>query len=425
MTTAGSTGTTGPAADISVRAWRNAVFTVFALTGIAMATWASRIPAVRQDLDLTTAGVAVLLFAIAAGSIVGLVLAPAILARLGARRGLLVCVCVFAVALGLAGVAIGVLGSSALTCAALAGFGFTYSATDVLMNVEGAEAERAIGKTVMPLMHAFFSVGTIAGAGLGAAASALGLPVVAHFILMTGVIVLTILIAIRFIPAVGAEVPGGGAAPVAPETPTGSRAERVRESLAVWKDARLLLIGVMMLGMAFTEGSANDWISLSAVDGHGYTPTTGALVYATFVAAMTVGRVAGGPLIDRFGRVALLAGTAVLGIGGLLLFILSTAPVAIFAGAALWGIGGSLGFPVGVSAAADHPTQAARRVSIVAIFGYAAFLIGPPVLGVLAARFGILNSLYVVIGLLVLSLVVSPSARPSAEQRERAREVSA
>jgi MFS family permease len=403
-------------AGVSVRAWRNAVFAVFALTGISMATWASRIPAVKRDLDVSTGGIAVLLFAIAAGSIVGLVLAPALLARFGVRRGLLVCVCTFAVALGVTGVAVGVLHSEVVAFLALLVFGFSYSATDVLMNVEGAEAERAIGKTVMPLMHAFFSVGTIVGAALGAAASAVALPVAWNYGLITVALVVGICVAIRYIPAGSSDASAGAgddpAAPVADEPKPGWR-ERLHDNLQVWKDVRLLLVGVMMLGMAFTEGSANDWISLASVDGHGYSATTGALVYGTFVAAMTVGRVLGGPLIDRYGRVALLAVTAVIGIAGVLLFILSSAPVLIFSGAALWGLGGSLGFPVGVSAAADHPTDAARRVSLVAIFGYAAFLVGPPVLGFLGQHFGILNAFYVTVALLLLSLVTSRNARPA------------
>ena len=59
-------------------------------------------------------------------------------------------------------------------------FGFGNGAVDVMMNVEGAAAEREIGKTLMPLMHAFFSFGTVAGAGIGAAASALGISVAVH-----------------------------------------------------------------------------------------------------------------------------------------------------------------------------------------------------------------------------------------------------
>lgn len=395
---------------ISIRAWRNAVFTVFALTGIAFATWASRIPAVRVDLGLTTGGVAVLLFGIAAGSIVGLLIAPTVLARFGARRGMLLSVCGFALGLALAGLGAGLLHSVVVTVLGLAFFGFSYSATDVLMNVEGAEAEKAIGKTVLPLMHAFFSVGTIVGAGLGAAASALGVPVFWNFLFMALVVVGSISVAIRSIPAL--EVETETAASGSEPGPTLSRRERMQASLALWKDLRLLLIGLMMLGMAFTEGSANDWITLASVDGHGTSATTGALVYGTFVAAMTVARVCGGPLIDRYGRVVVLAVMAVVGITGVALFIVSTTPVLVFLGAALWGIGGSLGFPVGMSAAADHPTEAARRVSIVAIFGYAAFLVGPPVLGVIAAQFGILNAFWVTVALLGVSLLTSPAARP-------------
>jgi MFS family permease len=402
---------TGPGVrPISIRAWRNAVFAVFALTGIAFATWASRIPAVRVDLGLTTGGVAVLLFGIAAGSIIGLLIAPSVLARFGARRGMLLSVCGFALGLAVAGLGAGLLHSVVVTVLGLAFFGFSYSATDVLMNVEGAEAEKAIGKTVLPLMHAFFSVGTIAGAGLGAAASALGVPVFWNFLFMALVVVGSISVAIRSIPAL--EAGAGTAGSDSEPEPALSRGMRIRASLALWKDLRLLLIGLMMLGMAFTEGSANDWITLASVDGHGTTATTGALVYGTFVAAMTVARVCGGPLIDRHGRVVVLAAMAVVGIAGVALFILATAPVLVFVGAALWGIGGSLGFPVGMSAAADHPTEAARRVSIVAIFGYAAFLVGPPVLGVIAAHFGILNAFWVTVGLLVLSLLTSPAARP-------------
>ena len=125
---------------VSVRAWRNAVFVVFALTGISMATWASRIPAVKRDLDVSTGGIAVLLFAIAAGSIVGLVLAPALLARFGVRRGLLLCVCTFAVALGVTGVAVGLLHSEVVAFLALLVFGFSYSATDVPAESRSSQA---------------------------------------------------------------------------------------------------------------------------------------------------------------------------------------------------------------------------------------------------------------------------------------------
>jgi hypothetical protein len=83
----------------------------------------------------------------------------------------------------------------------------------------------------------------------------------------------------------------------------------------------------------------------------------------------------------------------------------------MFLAAACRGLGGSLGVPVGTSAADDHPTDGARRVSIVAIFGYGAFLCSPPVIGLPGEQFGLLNACYLVAGLLVVSLLTTPAAR--------------
>ena len=133
----------------------------------------------------------------------------------------------------------------------------------------------------------------------------------------------------------------------------------------------------MVLGFAFTEGSANDWMAVAMVDGYGTTEAVGAIGFGVFVAAMTVARMFGGAALERFGRVATLRATAVLGLAGLLLVLLGgSAPVAI-AGAVLWGFGAALGFPVGMSAAADDPERAAVRVSVVSSIGYTAFLAGP------------------------------------------------
>ena len=59
-----------------------------------------------------------------------------------------------------------------------------------------------------------------------------------------------------------------------------------------------MLIGVV-LAMAFAEGSANDWLPLLMVDGHGFSPTSGSLIHAGFTLGMTVGRFTGGWFIDR------------------------------------------------------------------------------------------------------------------------------
>ncbi|MFC5929857.1 MFS transporter [Cryobacterium melibiosiphilum] len=397
----------------TLRAWRNAVFAIFFLSGLGLASWVSRVPAVRDSLDLSTADVGIVIFGLSGGSVLGLVIATPMLARFGARRAMVLGIGGAALGLVVVGLGTSVLPAAAVVIVGLALFGLGTGSVDVIMNVEGAAAERAIGKTLMPLMHACFSLGTVVGALLGAGASHLELSVLAHLVIMAVLVFGTVLVAVRFIPVIpelGDEGPTHtGAIPVA--KPVSGWRDRLRENLTVWRDMKLLLIGVIVLGMTFAEGSANDWLALAAVDGHGLSNTLAAIVFGVFVAAMTVGRVLGGPLLDRFGRVAVLRACAVTGVAGLVLFIFAPNDGLLFVGTVLWGLGASLGFPVGMSAAADDTRHAAARVSAVAMIGYFAFLVGPPVLGLLGEAWGILNALLVILVLMVLAGFAAPAAR--------------
>lgn len=402
-----------------LHSWRNAIFVVFVLSGVCLASWVARIPAVRDDLQLSTSGVGLLLLCLSVGSVLGLVAAAPTLARVGARRGMMLAILVVAVGLVLVGIGAAVVPSIPLVGVGLALLGFGNGACDVMMNVEAAAAEKAIRKTIMPLMHACFSIGTVAGAGIGAGAAALAIPVSWHLIGTAVVVAVTVVIVVRYVPLreeLGDEEPGGASA----DQPKPDWRARLKDSLSVWADMRLILIGIVMLGMAFAEGSANDWIALATVDGHHKDNATGAVFLGIFVAAMTVGRVVGGPFIDRFGRVAVIRATAVLGVIGLLLFILGGSTWVVVVGTILWGIGASLGFPVGMSAAADDTKRAAARVSAVAMIGYCAFLVGPPLIGFLGQTFGILNALFVILVLLVLSGLAAPATREASRQKPTA-----
>ncbi|WP_241973503.1 MFS transporter [Cryobacterium sp. TMT2-15-1] len=423
--TARDVGTSAtPTARPGLHAWRNAVFALFFISGLALATWMSRIPAVRDGLELSTAQVGIVIFGLSAGSVIGLVAAVGLLARLGARRAVVLGVAISSVGLITAGVGTSLLGSTELVFAGLALVGFGMGSVDVMMNVEGAAAERAIGKTLMPLMHACFSLGTVVGALAGAGASFASLPVFWHLAGVSLLVLATAVAGVRHIPvraelgdkpatasASGAEpgvTPGTAEAGPRPAPPW---RERLRVGLSAWGDTRILLIGTIVLGMTFAEGSANDWLALAAVDGHGLSNTEGAIIFGVFVTAMTVGRVFGGPILDRFGRVPVLRACAALGILGLVLFILAPNEGLLYTGTVLWGLGASLGFPVGMSAAADDTQNAAARVSAVAMIGYFAFLVGPPVLGLLGEAWGILNALFLILALMVLAGLAAPAAR--------------
>jgi MFS family permease len=147
------------------------------------------------------------------------------------------------------------------------------------------------------------------------------------------------------------------------------------------------------------------------VEGHGVDTSTGALVFGVFVTAMTVGRLAGVRILDRFGRVPVLRASAALAVIGLLMVIFVPVAWIAIVGVVLWGLGSALGFPTGMSAAADDPRTAAARVSAVATIGYSAFLVGPPLIGFLGEQFGLLNALLIMLVLIVAAGAVSHAAR--------------
>jgi MFS family permease len=384
-----------------VRAWRNALFVVFGACGVALASIAARIPTISLALSLSTAQVGLLLVGMAIGSIVGLVASGHVVSIFGARTTIRFAFSTLVVALIAASFGIAVVGSFALSFALLIVLGAAMGTCDVAMNVSGAANERTIGHTVMPLYHAAFSIGTVAGAGLGSLAEALHVPLQVHFTVLGILIVAAVLAVSRFLMSETAVAEGEEAHP----------ASTFRSRLAIWRDPRTVLIGLVVLGFAFTEGSSNDWLAYSMVHGHGTNRAIGAAVYGVFVASMTVGRLAGVRLLDRFGRVHVLRATGLLAAIGLLLFIFVPVLWVDMVGVVFWGIGASLGFPVGMSAAADDPQKAAARVSAVASIGYLAFLVGPPSIGFLGNQFGILNALLLVLVLVAMASVVSFSTR--------------
>jgi len=400
-----------------VVAWRNAVFVLFGLSGVAMASWVSRTPSIRDALGASTFQMGLIVFGLAVGSIVGLTTSSTVLARIGSAATIKWSVIVSGAGLAVTGVG-ATLAMASVVIIGLAFFGLGVGMCDVSMNVEGAANERQLGRTVMPLFHAMFSGGTIVGAALGAGAEYLGISIAVHLGAIGIAMIATVLVAVRFLqpdPAAAAVAAEDAAANQKIVDDGGSAKSGWRSRMAIWRDRRTLLIGLIVLGMAFAEGSANDWLALAMVDGHGVDNATGALIFGLFVTAMTIGRIAGVYVLDKFGRVPVLRVSAALAGVGLVIVIF--APMAWLAcvGVVLWGLGSALGFPVGMSAAADDPRNAAARVSAVATIGYVAFLVGPPLVGFVGEHVGLLNALLMVLALVAIAGIVSPAARKPAD----------
>jgi MFS family permease len=382
--------------------WRWTVTAAFGLGGIAVSTWGPRLPAIKADLGIGTATIGLLLSGVTVGAILGLLASTPVLHRLGSRRAVTGALLLIAAAMTVMSLAL-ILGSVPLLAVAFAIVGLGIGVLDVLINVEGSAVERAAGRTLMPMMHAAWSIGVAAGSGIGAACAALGVSPAAQLIAEAVLIAAAAL-------GMAAGIPGGSREPA--REPQQDRRAKLRQWLHGWLDWRLLLIGVVMLGVELGEGSAGNWLTLAVRNGHGQTAAVAALFATAFAAGEALARIFGGPIVDRLGRVRTIRVTTALGVVGVVLFILAGNRWIVLVGVLLWAVGVSMGFPLGMSAAAESGPDPAARVSVVASIGYFANLAGPPVIGVLAQSVGLLSSLWLIVALFLAAFAAAGSLRP-------------
>ena len=397
---------------VSLRRRRWALYALFLLPGLSMAAWVTRTPAVRDLLDASTAQMGLVLLGLSVGSMTGILSSGPLVMRLGTRPvvaagSTLIVVAMPTIALG------AVSGMPLLTAFGLALFGAGMGGGEVAMNVEGADVERLGGRPFLPALHGCFSLGTVLGAGLGIAANAVQFSVVAHLVLIAVLGAGLLVWALRAIPAgVGQVTAADRAAQAATPRP------------ALWKDTRLVLIGGIVLAMALAEGTANDWLPLIMVDGHGFGATMGSTVFALFAASMTIGRFCGGPIVARVGRARVLLVSALFAATGLaLISFIDSQPVAV-GSVVLWGLGASLGFPLALSAAGDSGPNPAARVALASTIGYLAFLVGPPTLGLLGEEVGLRGALVIPLAMALVGAALAPATGVRADATGPAREES-
>lgn len=408
---AGSGASAVPSGQAPVRSIvqaRNAVAAIFLFNGLTASSWVSRIPAARVQLHLAPGQLGLLLLCPAIGSLLALPLAGQLVLHLGTRRTCAVFAVVCSAGVATAGIGVGAR-VAVLAGVGLFAFGLGTGVVDVAMNVEAAAVEQRLGRSIMPRFHAGWSVGGVFGALVGAAVSGIGVPVPVHLAVMGAIAALASLVAVRWYLA-DAEVSPATAA-------SGSAADSATKpekgaALRAWRERRTLLIGLLVLCAALTEGIANDWLGLSVVDGYHQRQWVGALAYGFFVGTMTLGRTFGTSLIDRVGRVVSVRLAVVAATIGVLLVVVGPWLAAAFLGALFWGSGAALGFPLGMSAAADDPAHSPPRVSVVASIGYVAFLAGPPLVGFVADGVGIRRAVAVVFAALVVLALLAPVLRP-------------
>lgn len=369
-----------------------AVRLIFAVNGFLFASWVSRIPAVSKALDADPGQLGLALLGVGLGSLMSMPMSGPVIARVGARLVLRIAATGACLAYAVIPFApsIPVLGI-VLLCT-----GFFYGTWDVAMNVDGDAVERRSGRTLMPGFHAGWSLGSVAGAGVGALVAHLGVGPRAHLPAVAVLVCLVTLGASTVLPH-GRPLPNA-APPVA--------------ARRLLRDPRILMLGAMTFCAAWAEGSANDWLALLLDRERGATQAEAAFGFGVFAAAMTIGRLAGGRIVDRFGRVGALRYGALLAIVGVAVTLTLPGVYGPMIGAVGWGLGIAVGFPLAMSAAGDTKGAAAQAIGVVSTMGYGGFLVGPPVLGLLANAVGLGHALWLVVALGVGVAVLSQAARP-------------
>ena len=257
--------------------------------------------------------------------------------------------------------------------------GFGNGALDVAMNAIGVQVEAARGRAIMSFFHAMWSVGNFLGAGtVLLLATVLGLTggevVTPLMLVLSGLAIAVLFVLFRITPH----------AAVVEHTVDGVRTAIPR---AAW------LLGIMALGFGLAEGTAVDWSSLHVTDVAQVDTETGSLGLVAVSGFMVLIRLLGDRLVTRFGRRAVVRfGGATAAVGYLTVTLVDALPL-LLVGWALVGFGVGMIAPQ-VYAVAGH-IGGGRVLAVVVTFGYAAFLIGPALIGFLVTRLGIQQAMAV------------------------------
>ncbi len=389
------------AADLSQRAtkaWHITVLIYFTIFGLTFSSLMVRLPLVRELVDVTTSELGLILFFGSIGSITSVTLAGRFIARFGTKVAVITGVSI--VTAGFVGQVSFIANGSAVgyaVFALVAGLGM--GVADVGINVDGAAIEAATGKTALPKMHAGFSIGSLAGAGIGIFATQINFDLFWQIVILSAITMAVPLTTARFLPA------GNGI-----EERKQAKGSKVREPrAAIWKDRRIIFLAIGILGITLAEGASNDWLTIALVDDYQESDANAGIAYAVLLGAMTVTRFFGGNIADRFGKARTLQVLAFGGIIGLLLIIFGGNLYLAWLGALLWGCGVALGFPLYLSAAGEGEDPA-RKVAFVASSGYLAFLVGPPLLGFLGQAWGVTNMFFVLVAALVVTFIFAAGA---------------
>ncbi|HEY4094449.1 MAG TPA: MFS transporter [Baekduia sp.] len=348
-------------AGASTRRARTATALVFAVHGAVAGSFATRIPWIRDRLDLGAGALGLALLVPAVGALLAMPATGALVHRVRGRTITRVLIGGFCVALALPALA----PSLGRLCLALLVFGALSGMADIAMNTQGVLVEERVGRSIMSGLHGLWSVGGIVGSAIGALAAHADVDARVHLGAMAFVLLMVSLIACR------------GLLEAAPDTaPDPPR--------LAWPSRPVLAIGAVGFGAVFAEGASADWCAVYLHDVMGSAPGTAAVAYTGFAAAMAAGRLRGDAAVRRIGPVQAVRIGGLLAAAGALLVVLARTPALGIVGFALIGLGIATVVPLAFAAGGRAVPHAGQGIAAVATVAYGAGLAAPGAIGAIA-----------------------------------------
>jgi MFS family permease len=344
---------------------RAATLVVFFAHGLLFASWAAHIPQVKAQLGLTDGALGLALLGAPLGSVSAMLVSVRLLPRLGSRRIVRVSLLGYCAA----GPLVGVAASLPWLFAALFAWGAFQGALDVSMNTQAVAVELAGERPLMSGFHGCWSIGALAGAGIGTAGVAIGMSLSDQLLLLA-------------IPAV--VVAEWLAARMLSDSSSSTNAPAPKHAARRLSRA-VLVLGAISFASMLCEGASADWASVYLRGPLHTSATTAGLGYTAFSLTMVIIRLAGNRLLARFHVRWVLPVLAAIATVGFTTALLAGQAVAAIAGFGCLGIGLALIVPTVFSAAGRLPgLNPGATIATVAACGWVGFICGPPLIGALA-----------------------------------------
>lgn len=356
--------------DRAARA-RRAVATIFAAHGLVIGSWAPHVPTAKAETGVDTDELGLILLCMALGAVAAMAFAGAAIARFGSARVTIVATIAFCLAFLAPVMAATPIGLAA----GLLVFGMAAGLMDVAMNAHAVDVEAALERPVMSSFHGWFSLGAMLGAGGGGWLLEQTTPEIHAIAVALSVLALAT-------PRFRALLP--------PRTDATAVARRF---FAIPTGPSLLLGALCLIAM-MTEGAVLDWSALHLTQEIAAPAAAGGLGYALLSAGMAVSRFLGDRVRTVLGDLTTLRSSAIVGATGLVAAVATPyLPVAV-AGYVICGFGIGNIVPVLFSIAGRRePDRPGHAIAAVTTLGYSGFVLGPPVVGALAAHVGLTAAL--------------------------------